>query len=72
MDQNWFDDLLKKVITDYFSADEKTVLGTEMVIYTDCCSDTRNYERITDLTKVCSLFLTSKRYNNNNNDMTFD
>ncbi|KAK6626143.1 hypothetical protein RUM43_006448 [Polyplax serrata] len=51
-DRDWFDNLMKKVIEDSFRVPSSEVLDTEVIIYADCCSDSRNYERVTDFQKL--------------------
>lgn len=51
-DRSWFDSLLRDFIEHKFEADPETVLGENLILYADCCNDSKAYERITNFDKV--------------------
>ncbi|KAL0272756.1 UNVERIFIED_CONTAM: hypothetical protein PYX00_005613 [Menopon gallinae] len=51
-DRSWFDNLLREFMMNDFEVDPEVILGDELIIYTDCCSDSRLYEKITDYDKL--------------------
>lgn len=57
-DRSWFDELLCLHLVKYFSVDPKNILGTETILYGDFLlkgSDVKNYQHVTDMTKVSNL-----------------